>query len=213
MRWQIAISLSDTGAIRCRGRSGTTRFPIPCMIPLPPTNTTTPFVLKRAHHDVPLRPETASAPSAPNPVAHTHTRTHSRTCAAGAPTPESDRTLHGLETHARWLYLCACGDHPQVCASMNTDSEIIAFLRDTSELLRTDYSVVRIGLFGSVARGQADPDSDIDILVELAEPTFDHYMDLKFFLEDHLGRPVDLVLSESLKPRIAPLVQREVVYA
>ena len=55
--------------------------------------------------------------------------------------------------------------------------------------------------------------SDVDVLVELEEPTFDHYMDLKFFLEEHLDRPVDLVMADSLKPRIKPSITREVAYA
>ncbi len=96
---------------------------------------------------------------------------------------------------------------------MITDSDVLAFLRDAREALGARFSVRRIGLFGSVARGTAGDDSDIDILVELSEPTFDHYMDLKFFLEDRIGRPVDLVLADSLKPRLAPIIEREVVYA
>lgn len=48
--------------------------------------------------------------------------------------------------------------------------------------LRERFSVTRIGVFGSFARGEERPDSDVDILVELAEPTFDHFMDLKFRL-------------------------------
>jgi predicted nucleotidyltransferase len=53
----------------------------------------------------------------------------------------------------------------------------------------------------------------VDLLVELEEPTFDHYMDLKFYLEDLLGRPVDLVLADSVKPRLKPLIAKEAVYA
>ncbi len=53
----------------------------------------------------------------------------------------------------------------------------------------------------------------MDILVELDQPTFDHYMDLKFFLEDALGRPVDLVLADSLKPRLKPVISSGAVYA
>jgi predicted nucleotidyltransferase len=97
--------------------------------------------------------------------------------------------------------------------AMITHAEILTFLRDSRDVLETRFSVRRIALFGSVARGTASPDSDIDILVELSQPTFDHYMDLKFFLEDHFGRPVDLVLADSLKPRLAPIIQREAVYA
>ena len=76
-----------------------------------------------------------------------------------------------------------------------------------------NFSVRRIGLFGSFLRGSAGEKSDVDILVELDVPTFDHYMDLKFFLEDTLGRPVDLVLADTLKPRLKPFIISEVAYA
>jgi predicted nucleotidyltransferase len=91
--------------------------------------------------------------------------------------------------------------------------EILDFLKRHKQELETRFSVKRIGLFGSVLRGSASDKSDVDILVDLANPTFDHYMDLKFFLEDSLGQPVDLVLADSLKPRIKPLITREVAYA
>jgi hypothetical protein len=79
--------------------------------------------------------------------------------------------------------------------------------------LEQRFTVVRIGVFGSFIRGEADLESDVDILVELAEPTFDHYMDLKFFLEDLFRRPVDLVMLDTLKPRLRPIIEQEVVYA
>jgi uncharacterized protein len=91
--------------------------------------------------------------------------------------------------------------------------EILDFLRQHKNDLEARYSVGRIGLFGSVLHGSAGDRSDVDILVELDHPTFDHYMDLKFFLEDRIGRPVDLVLADSLKPRIKPIIIREVAYA
>ena len=75
------------------------------------------------------------------------------------------------------------------------------------------FSIRRIIIFGSFARGTATPESDIDILLELGEPTFDHYMDLKFFLEEQFEHPVDLVLADSVKPRLKPLLAREVAYA
>jgi predicted nucleotidyltransferase len=50
-------------------------------------------------------------------------------------------------------------------------------------------------------------------LVEIDLQTFDHYMDLKFYLEELFQKPVDLVLADTLKPRIKPYVEREVVYA
>ncbi len=42
-------------------------------------------------------------------------------------------------------------------------------------------------------------------------PTFDSFMGLKLFLEDHLGRKVDLVTPDALKPRMRPVVEREAV--
>ncbi len=90
--------------------------------------------------------------------------------------------------------------------------QILDFLKQNKKDLEIRFSVIRIGLFGSFLRGSASEKSDVDILVELAVPTFDHYMDLKFFLEDRLGRPVDLVLADSLKPRLKPIITSEVAY-
>jgi predicted nucleotidyltransferase len=64
-----------------------------------------------------------------------------------------------------------------------------------------------------VARNEAHPGSDVDILVELQPPlTFDRYMDVKFYLEDHLGIPVDLITQQSLRPELRPLVEQEAIY-
>ena len=78
-----------------------------------------------------------------------------------------------------------------------------------------DFGVKRCGLFGSFVHGTHSPQSDIDILVEF-EPgrkTFDNFMHLAFFLEDLLGRKVDLVTIESLSPHIGPYILHEVEYA
>jgi len=79
--------------------------------------------------------------------------------------------------------------------------------------MKKRFSVKRIGLFGSFVRGSQHGKSDVDILVEFENPTFDNYMDLKFYLERNTGRPVDLVLVDSLKPRIRNLIIKEVAYA
>ena len=75
------------------------------------------------------------------------------------------------------------------------------------------FTVRRIGVFGSVINGKATAESDLDILVEFDEPTFDHYMDLKFMLEDNLKCQVDLVMADTIKPRIKSIIEHEVVYA
>jgi len=70
-----------------------------------------------------------------------------------------------------------------------------------------------LACFGSVARDEARADSDVDILVEFVDkPTFIRYMDLKFYLEELLGRRVDLVTRNALRPRLRATVEREAVY-
>jgi predicted nucleotidyltransferase len=74
------------------------------------------------------------------------------------------------------------------------------------------FGVRALFLFGSVARDQAQADSDVDLLVEFGQsPTFRGYMDLKFFLEDLIGRRVDLVTRSGLRPRALPEVEREAI--
>jgi len=72
--------------------------------------------------------------------------------------------------------------------------------------------VRRIGLFGSYLREAARSDSDLDFLVELRRPSFDDYMETKFFLEDLFGREVDLVTEKALKPALRH-VRDEAAYA
>jgi len=96
---------------------------------------------------------------------------------------------------------------------MKTADDILAYLRQSRERFAQLYSVRRIGIFGSAARGEAREDSDLDVLVEMSEPTFDRYMDLKFELEDAFGASVDLVLSDTMKERLRPIIEQEVVYA
>lgn len=70
-----------------------------------------------------------------------------------------------------------------------------------------------LALFGSVARGEGSDTSDVDLLVELEPKTFDSYMDVKLFLEKILGRRVDLVLADAVKPRLRSAILAEAVHA
>ncbi len=91
--------------------------------------------------------------------------------------------------------------------------DALALLRKREAEIRDRFGVVRIGVFGSVVRGEERPDSDVDVLVEFreGEETFDHYMDLKFYLEDLFQRSVDLVIKDSIKRRLRDPILREVV--
>lgn len=90
--------------------------------------------------------------------------------------------------------------------------EIMRILSSQSAYLSARFRVRKMGLFGSFARDEGSASSDIDVLVAMDQVTFDSYMDLKFFLEDLLGRPVDLVLEESLKPRLRHTVPGQAIY-
>ncbi len=96
---------------------------------------------------------------------------------------------------------------------VSSKQEILAILSSHAAPIQR-YGVTRYGLFGSFVRNEARPDSDIDILVEFdsAQKTFDNFIQLAFYLEDILGRPVDLITMDSLSPYIGPRILQEVEY-
>jgi hypothetical protein len=91
----------------------------------------------------------------------------------------------------------------------------LSLLKQHEKEIKNRFGVDRIGIFGSFIRGEEKPGSDVDVLVEFrkGEKTFDHYMDLKFYLEDLFGRKVDLVMKEAIKRRLREPILSEVVYA
>jgi len=89
---------------------------------------------------------------------------------------------------------------------------LLQLMRRFSPQIR-ELGVRRIGIFGSWIRGEATHESDIDVLVEFTNPSFDSYMELKFFLEELFGHKVDLVLEDALKTQVKPKILREVQYA
>jgi predicted nucleotidyltransferase len=75
------------------------------------------------------------------------------------------------------------------------------------------FGVVDLALFGSTARDTASSESDIDILVAFDGPaTSSRYFGLQFYLEDLLGRPVDLVTDKALRTELRPFVDREAIH-
>lgn len=75
------------------------------------------------------------------------------------------------------------------------------------------YGVKRAAVFGSVARGEEKPDSDIDILVELHEPLgLLKFAKLNYTLEDALEKKVDLIKSNSIKPSFRDNILKSAIY-
>ncbi len=91
---------------------------------------------------------------------------------------------------------------------------ILQLLGTHADRLKDQFGLKQLALFGSAARDELSANSDIDILVEFAgQPTFDGYMDLKFLLEDLLQTNVDLVTKHAIKPRMWPIIEKDLVNA
>jgi len=89
-----------------------------------------------------------------------------------------------------------------------TKDEVKKILSGNRELLKK-CTVKSIALFGSYARNEQKQDSDVDLLVELEEPTYDNFIHLVFTLEELLKKEVNLVPKGSLSPYIEPYVGKE----
>lgn len=90
--------------------------------------------------------------------------------------------------------------------------EIVSLLRENRHRLK-EMGIKSLAMFGSVARDEATEASDVDMLIEFDGPvTFDRFMEAKFFLEDLLGMPVDLVVPQAVRPRLRPYIEQDMVY-
>ena len=92
--------------------------------------------------------------------------------------------------------------------------DILNLLKSEYEFLRKEFGVNNIGLFGSYVKGKQRADSDIDLLVDLQEPKYDSIAGLQIYLENKLGKPVDLVRKHKrLRERFLKRVENEIHYA
>lgn len=94
---------------------------------------------------------------------------------------------------------------------VRNQKEILKILEENRETIR-GYGVRRLGLFGSCARDEFIEASDLDFLVEFERKSFNAYMDLKIFLEELFECPVDLVIPDTIKPRLRSTILGEVVH-
>ncbi len=88
--------------------------------------------------------------------------------------------------------------------------EALRLLSERMPDMRQQFGVRDLAIFGSVARNEARPDSDVDVLVTFADrPNFDNYMGLKLYLEELLGTSVDLAIHADLRPALRLRIERE----
>lgn len=96
---------------------------------------------------------------------------------------------------------------------MYTLETILEKLRRHQPELRRKYPIARLGVFGSYARGEATPNSDIDIAVEITGPMGLNFIAMADEIEDLFGVKTDVVPLHSIKAQYLSSVQKDIVYA
>jgi predicted nucleotidyltransferase len=97
--------------------------------------------------------------------------------------------------------------------AVQSKEAILALLRQNRGKL-LQYGVAKLSLFGSFLTDRFHEGSDVDFLVEFRPEakTYDNFMELSFFLEELLGRKVEIVTPQSLSPYIGPHIIRQAEY-
>jgi len=97
---------------------------------------------------------------------------------------------------------------------MNSSKEaIIAFLKKRKSSFAAEFSVEKLGLFGSYARGEEHKGSDIDIVVELGKPDLFYLIGIKQAVEDAMGVKVDVVrLRNDMNQVLKKRIEKDVIY-
>lgn len=96
---------------------------------------------------------------------------------------------------------------------MATREEYIRLLRCFLSEFGSEYGITRIGIFGSVARGQQTEDSDVDVLIEAPVLGLLTLVGIKLQLEELFGSPVDVVRKTKYMPeRFRERIEKEVIY-
>lgn len=97
---------------------------------------------------------------------------------------------------------------------VKTGNDILTFLRTHKDEMALRFGVVSVGLFGSYARGEARDDSDIDIAVELMpeKKTLGNFLGFRRYLEQQLGKTVDLGIESTLKPLAREMIAKEIIH-
>ncbi|HEX7540616.1 MAG TPA: nucleotidyltransferase family protein [Anaerolineales bacterium] len=95
--------------------------------------------------------------------------------------------------------------------STTNREDVLTVLKSNHTTIKR-YGVKSLALFGSAARNRMRKNSDVDVLVQFEQPTWANYIGLKFYLQDLLGREVDLVTPNGLKPAVRPSVEKDLLY-
>jgi len=91
-------------------------------------------------------------------------------------------------------------------------STILSLILKNKPDLQKKYPIKTIGVFGSVARGDNDETSDVDILVEFEKPIGIEFIDLANELESILQQKVDLISRAGVKPKYFKVIEKDLHY-
>lgn len=92
--------------------------------------------------------------------------------------------------------------------------KILDIIKKEKPYLQKQFGLLSIGLFGSYARGEQSPDSDIDLLVEFSEPCFDVLAGLQIYLEERLGRHVEIIRKrKGMRASFLSRISQDIHYA
>ena len=92
-------------------------------------------------------------------------------------------------------------------------NSIILFLQLHKQEMAQRFGTTKVGLAGSYARNKGTEKSDIDIIVEIqSDNKFRSFFNLLYYLQDSLGKPIDLATEASLKPLVKESILKDVVY-
>jgi len=92
-------------------------------------------------------------------------------------------------------------------------NDIIKIIKDNKTKIKT-FGVERVGIFGSYLRGEARPESDIDLIIEFNDKniSYKNYMALYDFLESLYSQKIDLLTPEQISPYMMPYISKEAHY-
>lgn len=95
---------------------------------------------------------------------------------------------------------------------MISKTEILKKITEHKKSLEDKFGVIEIAIFGSYARESATENSDIDVMVQLREPLGWSFFDLTYYLEDLLGKKVDLLTDEVKTQRFWKYIKNDIIY-
>lgn len=94
-----------------------------------------------------------------------------------------------------------------------TTKQVVDFLRSRKDYFAQEFTLKKIGIFGSYARDEADEESDVDIVVELEKPDLFYLIGIKQEVEEGLGVKADVVrLRDKMNKTLKQRIEQDVIY-